>query len=84
MVTPQDFVSYHVKVMLKRFHLKGHTIGFHLYTPKLHVEPLKNTPPFSLGVKGAEMGKHDSLKHTELLSKLGLLINGSSFWNQTT
>ena len=28
---------YHVKVLLKRFHLNGNTIGFHPQTPKLEL-----------------------------------------------
>ena len=43
MVTPQDFIHrlksqnkwYHAKVLLKRFHLNGHTIGFRPQTQKL-------------------------------------------------
>ena len=50
MVTPQDLThrlksqnyilnkQYHVKVLLKRFHLNGNTIGFHPQTP--HLDPL--------------------------------------------
>ena len=45
MVTPQEFVhrfyilnkQNHVKVLLKRFHLIGNTIGFHLQTQKLEL-----------------------------------------------
>ena len=52
MVTPQDFVNrlksqnkwYHAKVLLKRFHLNGHTIGFHPQTQKLEqMVPCKST-----------------------------------------
>ena len=39
---------YHVKVLLKRFHLNAHTIGFHLQTQKLkprtnQMEPYEST-----------------------------------------
>ena len=49
MVTPWDFIHtlksenyiknklYHVKVLLKRFHLNGHTIGFNPKTQKLEL-----------------------------------------------
>ena len=49
MVKPQDFIhrlksqtyilhkQHHVKVLLKRFHLNGHTIGFHPQTQKLEI-----------------------------------------------
>ena len=29
---------YHVKVLLKRFHLNGHTIGFHPQTQKSELQ----------------------------------------------
>ena len=60
MVTPQDFIhrlksqknilykQYHVKVLLKRFHLNGHTIGFHPQTQKLELP--STAPSFTLGV----------------------------------
>ena len=52
MVTPQDFIHrlksqnkwYHAKVLLKRFHLNGHTIGFRPQTQKLEqMVPCKST-----------------------------------------
>ena len=41
---------YHVKVLLKRFHLNGHIIGFHPQTQRL--ESLQLSPYLTLGVKG--------------------------------
>ena len=59
MVTPQDLIhrlkrknipnkQYRVKVLLKRFHLNGHTIGFHPQTQKLELP--STAPSFTLGV----------------------------------
>ena len=42
---------YHAKVLLKRFHLNGHTIGFHQQMQKL--EP---TLQFSITDPGSEKG----------------------------
>ena len=40
---------YHAKVLLKRFHLNGHTIGFHPQTQKLEQHYM--SPLLTLGVK---------------------------------
>ena len=41
-----------MQVLLKRFHLNGHTIGFHPHTQKLE-SPLMS-PELTLGMKGLE------------------------------
>jgi len=41
-----------VKVLLKRFHLNGHTIGFHPQTKKLESLLSLMSPQLTLGVKG--------------------------------
>ena len=40
---------YHAKVLLKRFHLNGHTIGFHPQTQKLELHYM--SLQLTLGVK---------------------------------
>ena len=40
---------YHAKVLLKRFHLNGHTIGFYPQTQKLELHYM--SPELTLGVK---------------------------------
>ena len=40
---------YHAKVLLKRFHLNGHTIGFRPQTQKLELHYM--SPLLTLGVK---------------------------------
>ena len=37
-----NYKQYHVKVLLTRFHLNGHTIGFHPQTQKLEAPSCLN------------------------------------------
>ena len=41
---------YHTKVLSKRFHLNGHTIGFRPQTQKFEIHYM--SPELTLGVKG--------------------------------
>ena len=43
---------YHVKVLLKRFHLIGHTIGFRSQTQKIGPALKTETPSFWSWTKG--------------------------------
>ena len=41
-----------MKILLKRFHLNGHTIGFHPQTQKLELRTKQIVPPKSLHFNG--------------------------------
>ena len=69
--------QYHTKALPKRFHLNGHTIGFHRGTQKLALHYMSSSV-----ILGVKLDKHSSYLqlHTACLSQLAV---GYHAWLKT-
>ena len=92
MVTPQNFISrlksynyilnkqYHVKVLLKRFHLNGKTIGFHPQTQKLEQHILKKQYHIKVLLNKFYLNRHITDKTIKLKPYNNCFVR-KQFWN---